>query len=66
MILSVGYQVYEQIPETSYVARDLEILRLLGDLVIFGPSGVRLHFVLGVVMFGLVGFLTLPARTADG
>ena len=49
-VISIGYQIYQQVPYQSFVRRDLEFLRTLAGIA-FGSTGGRIQAVLGSILF---------------
>ena len=71
-VISIGYQIYRQVPYQSFVRRDLESVRAFAE-VAFGSTGGRIQAVLGSVLFSALllvliyhgGFASVD-RTTDG
>jgi hypothetical protein len=64
-LISAGYQSYQLVPATSFTVRDLGFIPVLADQFLFGPSGTRLQWVLGTIVFVTVIALVVrhqPAR----
>lgn len=64
-VISASYQIYQLVSVTSFIVRGLKPLREFVDVFLYGPTGSRLQFLVGVVAFALVLHLVLSLRSLE-
>lgn len=64
-VISASYQIYQLVSITSFIVRGLKPLHEFVDVVLYGPTGSRLQFLVGVVAFALVLHLVLSLRSLE-